>query len=51
MEENNSITKNMTDYYDYDYMDMETQFFLLTMNHIEYKIGKVQQILIRIMVD
>ena len=41
MEENISITKEIINYYDYANISMETQFILLAMSHIEYKIGKV----------
>ena len=41
MEGNNSITKEIFDYYDYANISMETRFILLAMSYIEYKIGKV----------
>ena len=41
MEGNNNITKEMTDYYDYGNISVETHFILLAMNQIEYKIGMV----------
>ena len=41
MEGNNSITNGVIDYYYYGNISLETQFILLAMSHIEYKIGKV----------
>ena len=37
MVDNNTVTKEMN--------DTETQFLLLTMSHIEYKIGKIHRII------
>ena len=35
MEGNNSITKEMIDYYDYGNINIETRFIFLAMSHIE----------------